>query len=200
MAVLAIQPLGRAAAQNPFSETTRVGITFGDEALKRPNATGHFSIGGFDISKPYSPDNTINGWTLDINVTADVAGHSDNGFVTAAAIKLSPPAALVTQPGGSLRADNASWALCLSVLGSLSQSTKDAGRSDDGSCVAMFGQKCVDDILAGWGDGWGSRPNPTRLPCPSFPIPKSCRDGPISQSDLATIGRFRGACRRGRGG
>jgi hypothetical protein len=144
-----------------------------DRALANPNATGHFPINGYDTSKPYLGDGTsprfIDGWALDFNVTADISAAngvddfssrsllSRDGYVTGAALRLRPPASLVTRsPNGSAAVgfDNNTWSLCATLLGGVSkplpQATIDAGKNDNGSCVAMLGERCLDDIRRGF--------------------------------------------------
>jgi len=153
-----------------------------ENALENPNATGHFPIQGYDLSRPYPSTGaipqSIDGWSLDFNVTADISAANATGFelpraadgyVTGASIRLRPPASLLTAaPEGQspVKVDNATWQLCLNVLDtrSLPQATIDAGRKDDGSCTSMLGEQCVRDLR----DRWNT--------CKLRAVPDSCKD------------------------
>lgn len=177
-----------------FLDTTLTGTTAGGnpgqvdgnqwvQALGHPNATGHFSIIGYDISKPFGSDAAMDGWTIDMNVTADVP--VDKGFKTGATIKVNPPAALVSQTSNGssvLRADS-SWVVCLTSVGELAQSTIDAGKKDDGSCTQMLSEQCAADIRRGLARG--QRMDHGRG-CPSFNVPQSCKDS-LGEFSSATI-------------
>jgi len=164
-----------------------------EQAMNRANATGHFPIAGYDTSKPPGPNTApIDGWSLDFNVTADISlanakfdlsssssrdDSMKNGFVTGASIRLNPPASLLLPPTNgstgtsSVNFDNTTWSLCVNGFdpNALPQSTIDAGKNDNGSCVAMFGEQCVLDIRATWAKAF------SRGRCFPPVLPESCK-------------------------
>jgi hypothetical protein len=158
------------------------------QALDKPNATGHFPVQGYDISQPYPVGHDfvtpIDGWSLDINITADISlenadpypGYSwpPQSYFTGINVRFNPPASLVTtSPNGSsaVRFDKSTWAICMTVIWpeGLPQAALDAGKNDNGSCTSMFGEDCVRDIRSTWAGAYRMGQS-----CPLPPMPPSC--------------------------
>lgn len=157
-----------------------------EQALNRPNATGHFPIVGYNVSQPINSATLIDGWSLDFNITADISTANrtirpgvqlpnDTGsYVTGASIRLNaPPSLLTTTANGStvVKFDNNTWSICATwlFLERLPQETIDAGKNDNGSCTSMFGEQCVLDIRSSWARRF------TKRTCGPATLPGSCR-------------------------
>ncbi|KAH8201541.1 hypothetical protein TruAng_004312 [Truncatella angustata] len=98
------------------------------DGLKAPNATGRIPISGPNVTEVYpgtmiDGDGDQNGWELSIDVTANVPitdGSKAGRFISAAGLKLLPPAELVQDFGNGteiLKADRDSWVTCFTVFG-----------------------------------------------------------------------------------
>ncbi|KAH8203323.1 hypothetical protein TruAng_002519 [Truncatella angustata] len=118
------------------------------QALNSPNATGNFEISGKDISESW-PSANISGWSLQINVTADILTDADSDsdeYLTGTSIRLNPPSSLITQGadnGSSIRVDNSTWRVCMSVFHDLPSDIVSKGDNDNGSCSNVFGSDCT---------------------------------------------------------
>ena len=123
-----------------------------ESASSSPNATGSAALSGFNVSQEW-PGEPIKGWSLDINVLADVPSKDkDDEFYTGVTFSLSAPDELQTKlDNGStvLQVDNpnnSSWAVCMTIITFLTEESLEDGYDDDGSCHATLGDKCVDAL------------------------------------------------------
>ncbi|KXJ85231.1 hypothetical protein Micbo1qcDRAFT_223616 [Microdochium bolleyi] len=130
-----------------------------------PDLTGQVPVKGFRLDKPFgTADNSVEGWSLQINMTEHSGGTTDNNrFV----VKLDPPAPPAegalwdAQTGKWLVSDDVSKTWGLTALGFAIMefpSTRQGNDMDDGSCPdSVFSEQCRKDyvtaILDSF-DGW----------------------------------------------
>jgi hypothetical protein len=127
-------------------------------ALAR-NVTMHFPFTGYNISKPF-PASPMDGWSLDLDVAADVPAHlpdGTKGFVTLSDVYVTPPK-------GELDSEDSSWDVCAQYIGPIDAT------GDDGSCSTALGKECIDD----WISATMAAYNKTGCAAPSMPL--SCLD------------------------
>ncbi|KAH8896874.1 hypothetical protein GQ53DRAFT_890331 [Thozetella sp. PMI_491] len=166
-----------------------------DKNMTHPNAVGNFQFVGSDISKPYVqngsvPGVPIEGWSWQINATADVSLNSSrdtydgvkytNQFTAAARVALNFPRALLNHDLSLNISDD--WGLCIRWW-DLTNLPDDfvyphQMRFDDGSCSSVLTKECINEIQ-----------NPTAqshpsllgcLGCPDLEQIQACKGSPIS--------------------
>lgn len=137
-----------------------------NEAILRPNATGHFPLNGRDTSLPF-PGETIEGWAVDINVTADVRAHETlpgwypmNAWATATQVRVNAPPGLLNRTGNEtvLIGDEEQWRLQLGYWSWFPASIDARAQKDDGSCQEALGDRCVQSLRWYYQRTWTDTP------------------------------------------
>lgn len=139
-----------------------------DNLLHSPNATGSFPISGPNISAPYSPSAKPEGWSWFIAVVADipienssVAGQneSENTFYTGGKMILNAP----PSHSQNLTVDD-DWEICISRWQLDGAAYPSKLRSDNGSCLSVLTNQCIDDIKVAANTGRCSCPLSREIP------------------------------------
>jgi hypothetical protein len=148
------------------------GVVTSTDDLARPNATAEINIQGFDIRRTY-PGTPIDGWKLSVNV----ASVPDNGaFVSVTDITYTAPPQLLQQlnstNGTVAVATDRSWYICQHFLNATKLATIDASVNPD--CSGLLPDKCITDLKASLGSGFGIRDEIYQCANP-LPLPESCQ-------------------------
>jgi hypothetical protein len=145
-----------------------------DQNLAQPNATGNYSVTGFDISKTYSTQ-PIDGWKLSVNVTSSIPDsetlHPGNGtgkVYTGTSIFLKAPDNVAQSVESNSNASSeTTWKICVTVMTSAPQA--DSSTADNGTCNYLSSE-CISDFQNAWADRFARQ-----LDCYDHPpTPSSC--------------------------
>lgn len=156
-----------------------------DRNLAQPNATGNYSISGYDISKDYSTD-TIDGWKLSVNVTSSIpdnetlnSGSGTGKAYTGTSIFLTAPDSVVSSVESNPSATSSTpWKICVTVM--TNGPNDAASASDNGTCSYLSAQ-CISDFKRAWADQFARQ-----LDCYDHPAtPSSCGDS-LNRANLTT--------------
>ncbi|KAJ3578839.1 hypothetical protein NPX13_g1725 [Xylaria arbuscula] len=118
------------------------------------NSTGTYVIAGPNISEPFSPTSTLDGWSWSITVAelpVNTALHStpddiynSSYYFTAGQIRLNVPSSLVDSKG-NVKVDD-SWRMCLFGWDLSNSPYPEKLRSDNGTCASILTEECIADI------------------------------------------------------
>ncbi|KAI1374263.1 hypothetical protein F4677DRAFT_174499 [Hypoxylon crocopeplum] len=144
-----------------FNDALKAHIDQGvwDAALSTPNATGTYSMVGFNISGPFS-DTEISGWTISIRVSTNRETHNpepedsddddddddDENYFTGTSISVRAPDALLRDNQVILSQDlqnETTWKVRAYVIDGLKDDVTEKAQSDDGSCTSFLSQQCI---------------------------------------------------------
>ncbi|KAF3023627.1 hypothetical protein E8E14_012723 [Neopestalotiopsis sp. 37M] len=143
-----------------------VGVTFEDTTNAAINASGLVLFPGYNVSQPF-PGTLIDGWSLELDVMADVPAsvrqEGKTGFATIENIYVTRPQSVIDD----------SWRICAAWLGRV-----EVSEDDDGSCSSALDQDCLDGLSARLRNDNARR---GRCGLPGA-IPEACGDrlGPMS--------------------
>lgn len=155
-----------------------------EKYLAQPNATGNFSLQGYNISQVF-PSEQIDGWKLSVNVTSGIPdsqtlGNSSNGKVyTGTSIFLQAPQALLSAENSSTTlAEETTWKICVTVMANGPE--EDTSTADNGTCGSLSAQ-CITDFQNAYAEKFAKDQDCYRLPA----TPSSCGDS-LSAANLTT--------------
>ncbi|KAI0124031.1 hypothetical protein BJ170DRAFT_637943 [Xylariales sp. AK1849] len=148
-----------------------------ETSLASPNATGNFSISGFDISKQW-PSEQVDGWELSVNVTSSISdsqtlnpSNSNNESFTGTSIYLKAPDSILNSIESNDNAtDETTWKICVSVM--TNGPDEATSTADNGTCNFLSAQ-CISDFQEAYADKFAENQNCYASP-PS--TPESCGD------------------------
>lgn len=145
-------------------------------ALTHPNATGSFSVPGYNVSAPADVDdgsgNAVAGWTLGISVATGVSlsgsDAGDTGDMTdLMVLSLAPPTA-------AMAADvDPSWVVCGFVYTGLAATNANNNYTNttDGSCGQMLPSACIKELVV----DTSSQGVAANGSCSGVGVPQSCQ-------------------------
>ncbi|ORY70918.1 uncharacterized protein BCR38DRAFT_479451 [Pseudomassariella vexata] len=155
--------------------------------LATPNATGNFSVSGFDISQPW-PSQQVGGWMLSVNISSDIpdseminTNNATGHTFTGTSLFLTAPQKMRSSvlSSGSNVTDETTWKICVSVMTDGPQ--KDQSATDNGTC-SYLSAHCVEDLQTAYADQF--KRNQDCYASPS--IPASCGNS-VNQASISTI-------------
>ncbi|KAH6643481.1 hypothetical protein BKA67DRAFT_665287 [Truncatella angustata] len=136
--------------------------------LDAPNATGNYRIAGPNISVPYTDDNTLDGWSWSLAVTADLpiaselaSKYGSEKFYTGGKLTFNAPASLLASSTQYLTV-NDDWQICLFNWEISNVDYPDKLRTDDGSCSSVLTSECITDLQK----AVATRSSPYQCNCP----------------------------------
>ncbi|KAI1390482.1 uncharacterized protein F4822DRAFT_426329 [Hypoxylon trugodes] len=117
--------------------------------LAQPNATGTFSVIGYDISQKW-PSSQVDGWTLSVNVSSDVPdsqtlnpNNATGKTFTGTSIFLKAPDSIQSAFTNQSALDETTWKICVAVIPNAPQ--EDSSTKDNGTCGYLSSQ-CITDL------------------------------------------------------
>lgn len=150
--------------------------------LAQPNATGDFSIQGYDISQKF-PSEQVDGWTLSVNVTSsmpdtETLSNSSSGKVyTGTSLFLKAPDGISTSSTLS-DPDETTWKICITVM--TNGPGEETATADNGTCGSLSSQ-CIADFQNAYAEEFAKQQDCYRLPA----TPSSCGDS-LNAANLTT--------------
>ncbi|KAK9419099.1 hypothetical protein SUNI508_01076 [Seiridium unicorne] len=155
--------------------------------LAQPNATGNFSITGFDISKAF-PSAQVDGWELSVNVTSSIPDsqvlnptNTSGKVFTGTSLYLKAPDSVVagiTSADSTDAIDETTWKICVTVM--TGGPVEDTSTADNGTCSSLSSQ-CITDFQNAYADEFAKEQDCYKLPA----TPSSCGDS-LDQANMTT--------------
>ncbi|KAK6073952.1 hypothetical protein SCUP515_06617 [Seiridium cupressi] len=155
--------------------------------LAQPNATGNFSITGFDISKVF-PSAQVDGWELSVNVTSSIPDsqvlnpiNTSGKVFTGTSLYLKAPDSVVagiTSADSTDAIDETTWKICVTVM--TAGPVEDTSTADNGTCSSLSSQ-CITDFQNAYADEFAEEQDCYKLPA----TPSSCGDS-LDQANMTT--------------
>ncbi|KAK9783093.1 hypothetical protein SCARD494_13465 [Seiridium cardinale] len=155
--------------------------------LAQPNATGNFSITGFDITKSF-PSAQVDGWELSVNVTSSIPDsqvinptNTSGKVFTGTSLYLKAPDSVVA---GIMSADSTdaidetTWKICVTVM--TAGPVEGTSAADNGTCSSLSSQ-CITDFQNAYADEFAKEQDCYKLPV----TPSSCGDS-LDQANMTT--------------
>lgn len=139
---------GELSGQAPFSLPPSI---FSD-LTTNPNSDVEFPITGYDVSAAASSSDatgtTINGWSLDVHLTADVPlSRSDDSSINKDQFFQATKMSLIPPNGGMAGFDEKNWMVCGIVFtGGLKQEGVSGAVGSQGSCSSLLPDDCIQQI------------------------------------------------------
>lgn len=137
---------GDTSGQAPFSLPPSI---FSD-LTTNPNSDVEFPVTGYNVSASASSSdatgNTVNGWSLDVHLTADVPlSRSDDNSINKDQFFQATKMSLIPPNGDMADFDQKNWMVCGIVFtGGLKQGSGSVG--DQGSCGGLLPDDCIQQI------------------------------------------------------
>ncbi|KAI1336367.1 hypothetical protein F5Y15DRAFT_204825 [Xylariaceae sp. FL0016] len=149
-----------------------------DSSLANPNATGNYSITGFDITQKW-PSQQVDGWKMSVNVTSDIpdsetmnTGNSTGQTFTGTSIFITGPESIQASFVDNQTAlDDTTWKICVMVIPNGPQD--DSQTTADNSTCGFVTSQCSTDLQTAYADKFAEDQN-----CYGTPptTPSSCAD------------------------
>jgi hypothetical protein len=154
--------------------------------LAQPNATGNFSVTGFDISKAF-PSSQVDGWKLYVNITSSISdsqmmntANASGKVFTGTSLYLRAPDSVISavDSAGEGIVDETTWKICVTVM--TNGPEEDVSTADNGTCGSLSSQ-CITDFQNAYADAFAKEQDCYSAP----PTPSSCGDS-LNQANLTT--------------
>lgn len=153
------------------------------QAISQSNATGLFTVPGFNLASTGSMKKTQD-WTVHLSVRADVSLSKAKGDADKSKVSHLTSMSIDAPDNGVIVNKKKENSLCANILFGLNDKGTEAGQDDaeddDGEC-AFLSKECRDDLESAAKDADG---------CADISIPSSCEDWISTSAGMKSFGMW----------
>lgn len=143
-------------------------------AVSTPSSDATFKITGYNTSLPAgsvkATDDEVNGWSLNIGVTANVPLAGSNLNTVDKSLCIDATALSITPPAGVAAFNSSGWRVCAIVFTD-GLASSSANTRSDGSCSAALPDDCIRELQA---NSVAAKEGRTGGGCQDLDIPEGC--------------------------